>query len=241
MRNRGVSNVLGYVLLFAIVLSSITLVGTVGVGQLTEARDSTLAMNAEHSMTGVASAVDDVHSDNVSRTSRLRLGSGSLKAGDATEVTVSIDGSQVAPPFTAEPIVFETGDTRILYVLGAVFRLEERGETVVSAPNYGIDSDSAVVPIPLTSAWESGDAVSGSNAQVRLNRSDARKPDSGGSSVRLELDTPRNRQAQLWYSILKERYGFNCGSPPGGDTVDCTHSASNVLVRTTTTQFELST
>lgn len=243
MNDRAVSNVLGYVLLFAVVLSSIIVVGTVGVDQLTDARDGTTALNAEFTMTGVASAVDDVHRENVSRTSRVGLGGGSLEAGEQTTIKVDIgdDGSFELSDQT-QSIVYRTGNTQIVYVAGAVFRMEEEGEVVVREPDYRVESDSAIIPIPLTEAESPGSAVSGSNAQIRLARAGSMDLKTGSNDVGIKFVTPNNDQALLWYSVLKERHGFNCdGGPPTGDTVDCSHSASDVLVRMTTTRFAVST
>ena len=244
MDNRAVSNTLGYVLLFAVVFASIAAVGTAGVESLTATRDATMAMNAEHTMTGIASAVDDVHDANVSRTSRVRLGSGSLEVGEQTTINVDVgtDGS-VDLTQSTRSIVYRTDNTRIVYVAGAIFRMQQEGQVVVHRPDYLLSGSGTILSLPATTSLNPGTVVSGTNARVFLNRKlgSATVVTGSGTDVAIEFQTPSNRQARLWYQALDDEFSGGCGgSPPTGSTVTCTQgSSSRVVVRTTVTDFEL--
>lgn len=240
MDNRAVSNTLGYVLLFAVVFASIAAVGTAGVDSLTAVRDGTVSVNAENTMTGIASAVEDVHRENVSRTSRVRLGGGSLAAGETTTITVDVDGSTEIDDLETRPIVYQTGNTRIAYVAGAVFRLEQEGEVTVREPDHRIAADGTVLSLPVTNPSSAGSSVSGSNAEVVLKRSMGTESlAQGSSSVEITIEAPNNRQATLWYTSLEDEFGDNCGgSAPTGSTLTCSQSSPGI-VRTTVTEFEL--
>lgn len=246
MTERGVSNTLGYVLLFAIVIFSLTVVGTLGVESLENARDGTVEMNAEHSMTGVANALENIHRENVTRrSSQFGLGQGQLRPGDTTEVTVTLDGTDVVDETEIHPLVYESGDTQLVYEAGAVFRLQDSGGLVLREPNFVLENDATILPFVLTNASSPDSSVGGSDSQVTLTRRDGDVSHETGftGDVEIEIETTDSR-ADLWRDMLNDEItgGGGC-SISGSDTVECTHSpnpGSTVIVRTTTVAYELS-
>lgn len=254
MHNRAVSNTLGYVLLFAVVITSLTVVGTVGVGSLEDARDGTLLMNAEQSMQGVASAAGDVHREDVSRTSRVRIRRGSLQPGDETTITVRVldssDGSTTTVTKTFKPIVYRSKDVRVVYEGGAVIRQQDGGSVAIREPSYVLSQDRAIVPVVGTTPnSESSESVSGSNAQVHLSRLDSqvKQPTTldSGDEITVQVDTS-GRRTGAWNEILESVSGPGClmsGPASGPAEVTCTINSDDtaVVVRSITIGFRLST
>lgn len=257
MHNRAVSNTLGYVLLFAVVITSLTVVGTVGVGSLEDARDGTLLMNAEQSMQGLTSAQEDLHREGVPRrTSQIRLSRGSLESGEETDIRVDID-SDVSYEFdTSVPsgspspraIQYRSDGTRIVSVAGAVFRLQESGAVVVKEPNFVFRSDATIIPVINTTTADPETSMSGSGVGVILTRTGGTlvHESSVSGNIEIEIVAPTERQAELWHDVLND----DMNPPPGltdpcsvtGDTVTCTHapnSGSTVIVRSTDIRYEM--
>lgn len=140
MSERAVSEVLSFVLVFALILSAIALVSVGGVGSLEDARDNEQMDNAERAFDVLADNMADLHQRGApSRATEVNLKDAQLLTGDNVTMTVTVDdtgGSQIfSESWKIRPIVYDGNDERqIVYTAGAVFRTSRDGGLRVRDP-----------------------------------------------------------------------------------------------------------
>lgn len=238
--DRAVSNTLGFVIIFSIVLFSLALVSTAGLSGLQDTRDATMSRNAELSMLDVASAIEDVHrKGETRRTAGMRLGRGRLQPGDQVTINVSITETGGGPvpgsPWSIpiDPIVYQLEKTMISYEGTAVVREQAEGASSVREPAMIFNDDGAIVPLVATDAPENPTAIGSSTAQVRLRRSGANVyviDETNPVNVTIGVNTTDHR-ADVWHDVLSEK--VNGGCDVGQETVTCTQTGVDgpVIVR----------
>lgn len=153
MRSRAVESVVGFVLVFSLVASSVGVVYVFGFDGLQETRDAEQLSNVESAFDVLEDNVEDIQQEDAPhRATEFKLYRATLSTGDPVEFTVTVqnwndpgpDGD--GDPSTAEPlqtnidavpVVYtpEGGsvDRSIRYVNGAILR-SDRGETTVLDP-----------------------------------------------------------------------------------------------------------
>lgn len=211
MSDRAVSNTLGFIVIFSLVLFSIALISTAGIQGLQDTRDATMSQNAELSMQNVADAVQDVHRENESRrTASIRLGRGTLQPGPLTTINVTVSpssGDDVELNGTFRPIVYRLDDTVIAYEGTSVIREQREGAALVREPSFVLEDDHVVVPVVNTTN-ATGGTVSGSTAQLEMRRTGSRTHqtviDSGSPTVEIDVDSTELR-TDVWEEWLAPR------------------------------------
>ncbi|MFB6085131.1 MAG: hypothetical protein ABEJ94_12890 [Halorientalis sp.] len=128
--NRALSNVVGFVLAFAVIVSAVGFVSVFGVGVLENVQQAEQEDNAELALNALANNFDEVvRGDAPRRSSVVDLNGGSLYVRNETKITVTVEHGGTASPAVYEiypgTIQFDTGpgnDERIVYQNGAVLR-----------------------------------------------------------------------------------------------------------------------
>ncbi|MFB6141609.1 MAG: hypothetical protein ABEJ26_14385 [Halosimplex sp.] len=241
MRDRGESEVVGFVLIFAMILTTITLLSATGYAGLDNARDFARTNNAERAMTTLAENADDVARRGIrSRTTELKLAGGTLAVGDPVEMTVS--GERVAnrsENFTAtyalRPLVYELrSGTRLVYVDGAVIRQEERGAVMAREPDLLLSGDSAVIPVVrLSSSRPAG--IGGSStvlARFAHNGTATARAERGPHALTVNVTSPRSG---AWQRYLSAFSATTCSR--SDTTVSCTLVTDRVFVSVRDVEF----
>ncbi|KAB1191152.1 MULTISPECIES: hypothetical protein [Haloferax] len=233
--DRGSSELLSFVLVFALVISTVTLVFALGYPALLHVQDVERSTNAERAMTTIADTMTDVTVHGApSRATEVKLSEASLSFGDPVTITVNGEQREI------QSLVYERSDgTRLVYVGGAVFREQaDGGFVVVREPELVASGlDDTVVLVPLTTSASSTDAVAGqTDVLVRLERGSTQTVTTDGD-VTIEIDSSHSK---LWYDYLVAQ-GGNCGSPPLDDSspVTCTIDADRSSVTFVEVHVEL--
>ncbi|AWB26239.1 DUF7289 family protein [Halococcoides cellulosivorans] len=239
MDNRAVSETLGYILVFAIVIVTISTVAIAGVGSLEASRDSASAANARTSMELVANAGEQVHQGQApGRTVPLSTAGGTLRSGEEVTFTVSVDGTDPDDEVinaSTTPLVYEGNGATYVYVGGALLYEGGGGASMLRGPGWKLDGP-VILPIVQTTASGSS-SVSGSSAIVELYRTNSQVLHNGSaSSVTVEIDTVSEARAEAWRRMLNE----DASCSVSGETVDCTISTSNAIVREVVLDISLS-
>ena len=209
------SETLGFVLVFAIIVLSVGTVYAIGMTGLQDTRDAERVNNAERAFDVFADNVGDVVTgDAPSRATEVKLADARVYAGDP--VTVNVSGTTAHGKFGLEyelvPVVYDAGgDTRLVYVGGAVFRTEREGGVVLTGPPVILDSSGVVFPIVQTRTRSQ--SIGGSTTillraraadrEVLLGRQD------GGHDVTVNVSSPR---ADLWRRTLSTYPDVDCSS-----------------------------
>lgn len=214
MDNRSVSDVIGFILIFALIMSSIAIVYATGFENLDNAREAEEIKNVERAYDILDDNLRDVaRGEAPSRGTEVKLGNSQLYLGDPVIVTANVtnaSGDTITSKTITYPIVYETpSNQRMIYVNGAVIRDVRGGATMVSEPRIIYDSDRVLFPLIETRPDSAATGVSGGTVLIR-GRSKAsgsvefNNASNGPYDVNFTVETPRT---EVW-----ERY---CTNQPG--------------------------
>ncbi|SFR44446.1 DUF7289 family protein [Halogeometricum limi] len=175
--SRGVSEVIGFVLIFGLVLASVGTVYAFGVGELRDVRDYERVNNAERAFEVFADNVADVALRGApSRGTELKLADSSLEHGETT-MNVTLDatpgpGADVnnsTGPVSVSPVSMTLHDgSELRYASGAVVRVDGDGRPrMVHEPDFVLEEDRAVVQLIRTLPGETGQVGGERIARIR--------------------------------------------------------------------------
>lgn len=221
--DRGVSEVIGFVLVFALILGTVIFVSTSGLSGLEAVRSAEQVDNAERAFDVVAENIAEIYRHGApSRTTEIDLASASLSLGSPINVNVS-NGSRVLSDQDITPIVYgEGGDEHIVYVGGAVFRTRDGSGVVLRDPPIRVtDQGMALTVVGTRSRTE--DSVAGGTVRLRAERSNARLKafDTTGAHGTLWVNVTSPRW-ELWEQALDEpRVDCLSGADTPTDVVAC--------------------
>ncbi|WP_050034124.1 DUF7289 family protein [Halorubrum halophilum] len=210
--DRGVSNVVGYVLVFSLIIVTIGTVFTVGLAGVEDRQEAARVTNVERAF--------DVFDDNIrdiqrygdpSRSTEVRLNGGRLVVADPTTVRVeNSSGGTVTEPITTSPLEYTNGDTTIAYEAGALFRSDSGRSTMLSTPRF-VAADGRTV-LPLVRLFRDTEAASaGGTSTVQI---EAQTPNDGSlgrfnatdDPHRVSVESPR---AAAWGRYFERTDGFD--------------------------------
>lgn len=226
---RGVSESLGFIMVFSIVVSMTAIVYMTGFADLQDTRDFEQGNNAQRAFDVLKANVEDINQRGApSRGTEVKLADAKLGTKDRLpmEVVVAESGNPSNnATFTpdVEPIVYETQDNAIVYTNGAVFRQSPGGVVMVEEPEFVLSDDRVIIPIIQTYAGRGPDSVGGSRTVLVRTLNDHSDglprimdvPDADSYNVTVRMETPR---AEAWESYFDSE-GFDCNR--SGDDLEC--------------------
>lgn len=227
---RAVSDVVGYVLVFSLVVTVVGVVSLTGFSSLEDARYAEQANNAERAFDVLSDNVADVYGDGApSRGTEMSLDEASLRTTGSVTVNVTARDTATTDRFTLEktsqPVVWAgTRETEIVYALGTTLRDERTGGLVLEEGPSRYDTDRTVIHLIQTRA--PGQQFSGTTVRVRAIHSTSNVLLSERSDkydeVWLNITTPR---AGIWQQHLERYPDTDCSidTLPGDstETVQC--------------------
>jgi hypothetical protein len=154
--DRAVSETLGFILTFSVVVASVGVVYTVGFGAVLDLQDAEQDANAERAIGALAESFGDVERGNApAQAGEVRLGGSRLRLADGEQITVTVTGGGAPYVHTSSPgaLVFSDEDASVAYVSGMVVRTDrnETGEVVgrslVERPSFVCRPDQATVSL----------------------------------------------------------------------------------------------
>lgn len=205
MTDRGVSEVLGFVLVFAIITATIGIVYASGFGGLVTAQQAEQLSNMERAFDVLDDNMADLHRRGApSRATEVKLAGGTISLADRTTVSVTVTNDSDAnhnDTFTIHPrpIVYHgAGDQSVVYVLGSTFRAGDDGAAMLSSPDFVVDSDRAVLPMTATYAGTSTTSTGGQGTVLIVAHVQSR-------SVPVDFTTAQGHTATLNVTITSPR------------------------------------
>jgi hypothetical protein len=207
--DRGLSDTLGFVLTFSIVIGSVGLVSIVGLGQLDDFSTDQQLRNAETTFELIARSFDEIEEGQTeTRTDALELDGGQMYVNQSSSATVTVE--QPGPDYEAtvplNALLYRTDGTEIVYENGATFRGAEGWESGVLNRDPGLvcrDRGAVISLVTLdavegrTYGGESTLRVTGRSTNTTLLYPTAdTSPGSADSAtgVSVEIDSPRSAQ-----------------------------------------------
>lgn len=147
MTERAVSETLGFILVFALITSTIGVVYTSGISGLKHARDAEQLENMERAFDVLDENIGDIQDRGApSRATEIKLSGGTFRFGSETQLTVTVNGTPYRTQ--SDPIEYASGDgQRIAYDAGATIRIDRthNASTMLDEPPMRFDSDRAVI------------------------------------------------------------------------------------------------
>lgn len=203
--DRSVSEVLGYIIVFGLVITSVGFVMVSGMSSLENVRDAEQASNAERAFDVVGENMGAIYERNApSRATEIDLGDSEIYYGEPVTITVDVDGED---PIEHElrPVVLNVNDeTDLVYEGGAVFREERDGGIVLRDPPLVFAEERIHAPIIKTTAPTVESA--GSTTVLLRGQSTDRSvafsdTDYGNEDVTVNVTSPRY---ELWERYFEE-------------------------------------
>ncbi|WP_135819976.1 DUF7289 family protein [Halostella litorea] len=242
--DRGVSDMIAFVIVFSLIITSVGITYTFGYSTLTDYQENEQKRNAERAFVALSDNIGDIESTHVeARSGELRLSGGTLSVENETDVTVhsptwnlSNGSKNSLTNRSVGSFVYEYEGTQISYENGAVFRQDGDGRAIMlSEPEYRCGESYAMVSV--VEVQTSGGALSADGtAQIRAESgksSGLRYPENRTGtknnatvenvSVTVESDKP-----EAWSDYFEDDWDvsgtgnertFTC-EPDSGDTID---------------------
>jgi len=209
MTDRAVSDVVGYVLIFSLIVATVGVVTTVGFGTLDDRQTAEQINNAERAFDVFANNMENVYRDgSPSRATEMRLSGGTLQYGEPVNITIQdADNPDVNHTVRITPLVYSEGDTEIVYEGGAIIRDDGDGMVMRRAPPFRIDADQTLLPFVRTTRAVGDTSVSRDGTirveSVRTNiNTTTRQQLSEADNLTLVVDSPRQ---EAWNRYLEEQ------------------------------------
>jgi hypothetical protein len=227
--DRGVSDTLGFVFIFALILSTVGLTFALGFGGLQDTRDFERLNNAERAFDVMGDNFDDmVRRGAPSRATEVKVADAQLRLADATTFNVSVDNGTATESveFDAQPIVYDTGDGRIVYVNGAIFREDAGGSVIVRHSEFILSQERVLLPIVATRSAGDTDAVGGTTTVLVRAQTPEGQRGSFGFTVAETTETVdvtvnvTSQRPDVWKRELGRHADVSC-DPIVGDSVSC--------------------
>lgn len=263
MTERGVSEILGFILVFSLMAASVASVYVVGFSGLEDSRSAEQINNAERAFDVLDDNIDDVHHDNAPhRATEFKLYNANMYLGEPTRITVTITNMGSTPTFgvTTYPLVYDPQDsaTNLVYSTGASVREDRGGAIFLDEPELIFREAGGVrtasLPIVQTRSSDDEYASGTSTILVRGTRVVSETlvarttptVDTGTSRYTADIvvETTATR-APLWEAYLEEEieaaYGVSdpCEIPTGTSNVECTVSVERLFFSATRIELNI--
>ena len=234
---RGVSEVIGFILIFSLVLLTIVLVYTGGLGGLSDARDVEQVNNAERAFDVLAENFEKMsRGEAPHRATEIKLADSRLEMGNLHHFEVNESGQTVAEVPQHRPIEYRvTSQSKIVYEHGAVIRVDDGAATMRREPDFLFSDDRIVIRHVEAGNLQGGQSVSGDTTVLlrsSLTSSDLLYAEDGISEMTINLNTTTTR-ADIWIQYLESEGGEDCTvSSPTDDevTVSCEFDTESLYV-----------
>lgn len=155
-RDRGLSEVIGYVLIFSLIFLTVGFVTLSGLPTLDSARQSEQVQNAERAFDILDNNLKEIYKHGApSRATEISADDGTVEIQEPITMNVSATKSDGTRNTTGEisisPIAFTgLGDTEFIYAGGAVFRQQSDSSFMIQEPPFTFSDQRAFVTIPRT-------------------------------------------------------------------------------------------
>lgn len=217
---RAVSEIIGYILIFALIITTVGFVSISGLPTFDSVRESEQLQNAERAFDVLNSNMAEVHERGApSRATELNAGDATVETGEPVTFNVSVkENGDTVEYAEAEinPVVFSgLGETEFVYVAGAVIRDQPDRSLMLREPPFKLGEKRAAFTLVETFS-DSRQSTGGGTVLVRAastSRSvaiaDTSTADSQYDEINITVsDSPRQ---DLWERYFEDELGMeNC-------------------------------
>ncbi|PSP81966.1 hypothetical protein BRC88_00395 [Halobacteriales archaeon QS_4_69_225] len=227
--DRAANEVVGFVLVFSLVLTTVSLVYAAGFAGLDSTRDVERVNNAERAFDVLANNFQQMgRGEAPNRATEIKLADAQLTTTAGREVTINASGMNATG---ASPVAirYDTdGNTNIVYEHGAVIRTDGDSAVMRREPDFVFEDGNVVVRFIESRGSGQGVGGSASTVLVRAERREsavlANRDTTSNVTVRLQTHPDR---ADVWEAYLNDSLATATGGSPtcsrstvGNDTVE---------------------
>lgn len=244
MDSRGVSDTVGFVLVFGLITVVIATAFTGGMAGLESTQQAEQDANVERAFDVFDNNMRDIYYDGApSRTTEIKLAGSSLDFDKRSRLTVVVDPDGSNREITnrsVHSLVYRGSiGTEIRYEAGAVIRTDGGSSVMLASPGVITDDKRILIPFIRTrsvSPGVSGDTTVLLRAGVPPDgRTVNTEPIGPDESVEITVESER---AATWESYL-ESEGFAITKPADDETVTATIEAERMYVSRTTVDLSI--
>ena len=238
--DRGVSEVISFVLTFSMITMMIGLLYSGGTVTMQQLQTGNQIQNAEGVFFVVADSFNELQEGQAPR----RAGSLDLDVGaslaieNRSSVNVTVNGPGYTRTIPTRSLVYRLDDRKVTYETGAVFRTNDDDSVLIGEPS-GIfcspESNSSVVSVVTLVQGGSGSVASGTVTITGIQQSNRliypneRQPGAAVENVTINVTSTPARD-EVWEEYLRESDGW---VDDDGDGTFACESADHVFVRHT--------
>lgn len=189
--DRGVSEAIGFVLVFALITMTLGIVYASGFAGLQSAQQQEQLVNVERAFDVFSDNLRDIHQERApSRATEIKLSGGTLSIVETTEFSFNTSATTVngvcnnSNPLSlsTRPIAYEYEQSSVVYEAGAIIRTDANNSVMVSEPAWITGPDQSILPYVSTVPEESAQSVGGDSTVLVVAKQRS-------SSVRCQIDT----------------------------------------------------
>lgn len=223
--DRALSHVLGFAIVFGIVVASIGLVYMDAIPDLTEWRDNTDVKNTERAFSILRSNINDISQGGApSRGTEIKLRQAELRVGEdeSTWINVTLSCPNCTFNNTIDPIVYVKENQRIAYENGAVFRGTGDEWVMTEEPTWVITNRTTIIPVILTKGSGTTSVGGDDIFLARALRFDSNlHTETDIENVTITIKSPR---AEAWCGYMSEFEDVGVSTDPS----DCSSVTDRV-------------
>lgn len=233
--DRGVTEVLGYVLLLGVVFIAVGTVFLLGVPIIEEQQESEYMSNTVRAFEVFSNNLDAIERDrSPSRETEIRYQGGTVFQTEDLfmEMDIEHDGDTENHFFASTPLSYAKGDTSVHYEGGAVIRQDPGADTMVAKPPFDFSDDRTRLSVVTTTVREDEQALSGTGELVIVARGE-------GSRTTTTLGSDSSEPVDVEVTVTSPRYeGWEAYFEEEGLTVEeVDHTNETVTVSFRTDQL----
>lgn len=256
MSERGVSEALGYVLVFGIVTFTIGTVYATGISGLYDAQQAEQNENMVRAFDVLGDNLQDIHRRGAtSRATEVKLAGGTIGFGDSVSMTVyaeSTNDPNINRSFrmNAQPIIYsDNSGTEVVYLGGAVIRSDGTGSVMRSDPEFKADADRMILPLLITYHAGGSRSIGGTSTVLVIARLFSSslagdpdggfgdfQPDPGDARVNVTVESTR---AIAWGRYFEEQGYTEIDGDASDDVVTYQFTTDRLFVPRTEIELQI--
>jgi hypothetical protein len=237
--------VVGFVLVFAVITTTVGVVSVFGFGGLENSRNVAQLDNTERAFDVLDDNLADIYREGApSRATEVKLADAELAMGESEEVALVVPNGP-SPTETFRPVVYRSvgRDASLVYEAGAVIRVEEGGAVMVNEPPMRFDETRTILTLVQTTEGDARSISGETTVLVRARETGSKvlhpegvsEPDltvGAGDTLTFRFETTPTR-APAWERYFESKIDWTgddeCDVSPGTGRVVCTLEGSEVM------------
>lgn len=235
----GVSETLGYILIYSIILGTVLIGLTIGLPELQDQKDIEQNQNIERAYDVLKTNIDDIVWEmELKRETEIKLNNSRLYGADQEVIILTLPDTNRQIRTEYNPMVYETPDnTKFIYENGAVIKDNGQTATMIHKPKFQIQGDEAL--IPFIEMRQQGPNISGSTRIIKKERTSDGFIKTADISSEPNADlTVTTTNPTVWKTNLEqESFIQNCTTT--STSVECSfdNSIDSITIRSVTINY----